>query len=77
MWGEVMNYKEERQTVYAVVDSEYIPGKPEGYYDTHSIVVAATPCNAPPTFKLPNRAYSVTGGNFTVPTDGYIINISE
>jgi hypothetical protein len=51
MEGEFMNYNTAPQTIYVVLDFEYLPGKPEGYLDAHSLTLSVAPCNET-AFKL-------------------------
>jgi hypothetical protein len=74
MEGEFMNYNAAPQTIYVVIDFEYLPGKPEGYLDAHSLTLSVAPCNET-AFKLPRPQYSKTSQGWTVPADGYIVNI--
>jgi hypothetical protein len=73
---DLMNYNKDPKTVYIVLESEYIPGKPDGYLDVQTLVLSAAPC-AQLQFKLPAPQYSVTSGAWIVPHDGYLVNSSK
>jgi hypothetical protein len=45
LFAEFMNYRTESARINIAFDFEYIPGKPEGYLNSQSIMFSATPCS--------------------------------
>jgi hypothetical protein len=73
--AEFMNYLPESQEVVVAVDVEYLPGRPNGYLSSKAIQFIASPCDWADTFNVPAKQYTTSSKEWTVPDNGYIINI--
>jgi hypothetical protein len=72
--AEFMNYREQSQKIMLTLDFEYLPGKPEGWFNTYPLILMANPCNMS-SFHPPTKQYSTTSQGWPMPVDGYIISI--
>lgn len=72
---ELMNYRDEPQTVNILVDVEYLPGKHDGYLSSKTIEFVASPCEYEFFFNLSQKKYTTTSKEWDAPSDGYIMGI--
>jgi len=71
--AEFMNYRTESARINVAFDFEYMPGTPEGYLNTQSIMFSATPCDQT-AFNVPAKQYSISSNEWIVPVDLTLIN---
>ncbi|KAF2670171.1 hypothetical protein BT63DRAFT_424121 [Microthyrium microscopicum] len=74
--GELVNYANDTVSVFAVTETEYLPGKPEGFKDVVTEVFSVNQCDGgnlalrPPPGQL---KYSLKSQNMTILHDGYVL----
>jgi hypothetical protein len=67
---EMMNCRTHRQTVYVAAEAEYILGTVPGFLDITAFVPSAC-------IKLSVPVVAITSKPWSVPTDGYVVSVTE
>jgi hypothetical protein len=75
MFSELMNYKPEPQTVYITIEAEYVQGLPKDAYLARETTINIGACTE--AGFIPDKNDYFKEGNWTVPVDGYVVQLSE
>jgi hypothetical protein len=76
LMAELINYKDEEQTVYVVMEIEAVQGPRDDYLDAVAVPLSAVPC-IKALFVLSKPVEGFTGGPYKVSGDSYIVNMSK
>jgi hypothetical protein len=79
-WLDAVNYNNVEKTVYIYSELEYLPGKPEGYYDTSIALLDPGMCSSVQgTLIHPPKGvqkFKVNSTGIVAASDGYIVSMS-
>jgi hypothetical protein len=75
MLAQLMNYRDEAQKIYIIAEAEYLPGKPEGYFESTGVQISVTGCDKKIDFDLPDGKYSKTSPEYIVPKDIQLVSM--